>query len=86
MAKVLVTLEDNLLRRLDRNARARGMTRSAYLSQLAQRDLERQVGPGASPEARAALARLDELAARSPVGDDPTAAVRRERDRRARRS
>jgi metal-responsive CopG/Arc/MetJ family transcriptional regulator len=38
MAKVLVSLGDALLRRIDRVARARGLSRSAYLAELAERD------------------------------------------------
>jgi DNA-binding phage protein len=85
MAKVLVTLEDTLLRRIDRTVRARGLTRSAYLAQLARHDLEQAAGPGADPAVRAALADLDELFARQPAAGDATAAIRRERDRRTRR-
>ena len=85
MAKVLVTLEDTLLRQVDRSARERGLTRSAFLSQLARRELDRTAGPGADPAVHAALARLDDLFARQLTPVDPTAAIRRERDRRARR-
>jgi metal-responsive CopG/Arc/MetJ family transcriptional regulator len=81
MAKVLVSLEDALLRRIDRVARAQRMSRSAYLAQLARRDLARASGPGNSPAARRALARLDSLVASTPTGDS-TAAIRAERDAR----
>jgi Ribbon-helix-helix protein, copG family len=81
MAKVLVSLDDALLRRIDRIARSRGLSRSAYLAELAGRDAARLSGPGADPAARQALARLDELFARSPASDS-TAAVRAERDAR----
>lgn len=84
MAKVLITLEDSLLRRIDRATRERGLTRSAYMAQLAQRDLEQEVGPGADPEVHAALARLRALFARNPMPEDPTIAIRRERDERTR--
>lgn len=81
MAKVLVSLNDALLRRIDRIAKSRGLSRSAYLAQLAEQDEQRVRGPGAAPESRRALARLDQLFAQSPVGDS-TAAVRAERDAR----
>jgi hypothetical protein len=81
MAKVLVSLDDELLRRIDRIARSRGLSRSAYLAQLAQRDAARSTGPGAMPGVRRALARLDELFAVSPA-DDSTVAIRAERDAR----
>jgi len=48
MAKVLVSLNDALLRRVDRIAKARGLSRSAYLAQLAERDAARSEGPGAT--------------------------------------
>lgn len=81
MAKVLVSLNDALLRRIDRIAQSRGLSRSAYLAQLADRDAARSAGPGSTPAARRALARLDELFAHSPA-DDSTTALRAERDAR----
>jgi metal-responsive CopG/Arc/MetJ family transcriptional regulator len=36
MAKVLVSLNDTLLRRIDRIAKDRGHSRSAYLAELAE--------------------------------------------------
>ncbi len=85
MPKVLITLEDTLLRRIDRTVRKRGLTRSAYMAELAERDLARERGPGADPEVRAALARLRELFAGNPLSEDPTVTIRRERDERTRR-
>ena len=81
MAKVLVSLNDALLRQVDRLAKARGLSRSAYLAELAQRDVMRTEGPGTSRTARLALARLDALFAAAPV-EDSTAAIRAERDAR----
>jgi hypothetical protein len=81
MAKVLVSLNDALLRRIDRIAKSRGLSRSGYLARLAERDADRSGGPGAAPGVRRALARLDELFAHSPAGDS-TAAIRAERDAR----
>lgn len=79
MAKVLVSFDDALLRRIDRIAQSRGLSRSAYLAQLAEHDARRAGGPGATEEARRALGRLDQLFAQSPAGDS-TAAIRAERD------
>ena len=81
MAKVLVSLSDALLRQIDRIAQSRGLSRSAYLAQLAERDAARLSGPGATPAVRRTLADLDELFAGSPA-DESTAAIRAERDGR----
>lgn len=81
VAKVLVSLNDGLLRRVDRIAKARGLSRSAYLAQLAERDATRSEGPGATPAARRAFSRLDELFAAGP-NEDSTRAIRAERDAR----
>jgi metal-responsive CopG/Arc/MetJ family transcriptional regulator len=81
MAKVLVSLNDALLRRIDRIAKARGLSRSAYLAELAERDAARSEGPGTSRAARRALARLDELFEGGPA-EDSTLAIRSERDAR----
>ncbi len=81
MAKVLVSLEEGLLRRIDRVARASGLTRSAYLAGLADRDVARALGRGKRPAARRALARIETLVGRSPAGES-TELVRAERDAR----
>ncbi len=81
MGKVLVSFEDALLRRIDRVARSRGLTRSAYLAQLAERDAASMDGPGNNPEVRAALDELDQLFATTP-NEDSTEAVRAERQAR----
>ena len=81
MSKVLISLSDALLRRVDRIAKARGLSRSAYLAQLAERDAARWEGPGTTRTARRALFRLDELFAGGPV-EDSTIAIRAERDAR----
>lgn len=80
MAKVLVSLNDGLLRRVDRVAKARGLSRSAYLAELAEHDTTRSA-PGTTRAARRALSRLDELFAAG-AGEDSTIAIRRERDAR----
>jgi metal-responsive CopG/Arc/MetJ family transcriptional regulator len=68
MAKVLVSLNDALLRRVDRIAKARGLSRSAYLAQLAERDAARSEGPGVTRTAQRAFSRLDELFAAASTG------------------
>lgn len=78
MAKVLVSLEDRLLLRIDRIAGSRGLTRSAYLAQLAERDAAGVEGPGRGPLVRAALGELDDLFAGTP-SEDSTAAIQAER-------
>jgi DNA-binding phage protein len=82
MAKVLVSLNDVLLRRVDRIAKVRGLSRSAYLAGLAERDLARVTGPGANPSAHRALARLDQLFRENGGEQDATEAVRAQRDAR----
>jgi hypothetical protein len=81
VAKVLVSLNDALLRRIDRISKARGLSRSAYLAELAERDAARSEGPGRNPTARRALARLDDLFANAPA-EESTLAIRAERDAR----
>ena len=81
LAAVLVSLNDALLRRVDRIAKSRGLSRSAYLAELAEWGAVRSGGPGATPAARRALARLDELFAGG-APEDSTQAVRAERDAR----
>jgi metal-responsive CopG/Arc/MetJ family transcriptional regulator len=78
MRKVLVSMDDRLLRRIDRLARSRGLSRSAYLAELAERDAARAEGPGKRPEARRALRKLDRLFSETP-SEDSTAAIRSER-------
>lgn len=81
MAKVLVSLDDRLLRRIDRAASASGKSRSAYLAELAESAAAQNAGPGKTPRARAALRKLDRLFADTPAGDS-TAAIRAARDMR----
>ena len=78
MGKVLVSFDDPLLRRIDRVASSRGLTRSAYLAQLAERDAATVEGPGNNPAVHAALAQLDDLLATA-HSEDSTDAIRAER-------
>ena len=59
--RVLISIDERLLARIDDACDRRGMSRSAYLAQLANGDLAGGPGPGVQPEVRAALATLDEL-------------------------
>ncbi len=82
MAKVLVSVDDRLLARIDRAARASGLTRSAYLARLAAREVGAETGPGADRQARRAIAVLEKLFRERPAPEDATAAVRAGRDSR----
>jgi metal-responsive CopG/Arc/MetJ family transcriptional regulator len=83
MVKVLVSLDDRLLARLDRLAAERGLSRSALLAEFAARGLGELRGPGTQPEVRAALSALDRLFAEGEgPPEDSTATIRAERDAR----
>jgi DNA-binding phage protein len=62
--RVLISIDERLLERIDQACARRGMTRSAYLARLADADLSGTIGPGAEPSVRAALEALDTLLAR----------------------
>lgn len=79
--KVLVSLDGALVHRVDRVARSRGLSRSAYLAELAERDISRACGPGKLPAVRRALESLDRLFAGGEAGDS-TDAIRGVRDAR----
>ena len=77
MAKVMVSIPDGLLDRIDEAARARGTSRSGLLQVAAERELSRR-----SPEEmRAAIARGRAAMAGAP-DLDPAEAIRAERDLR----
>lgn len=82
MAKILVSIADLLLSRIDREARRLGLTRSAYLARLAERELGTVSGPGGGEPAGRALQTLDELVRARVVPEDATKAIRAERDSR----
>jgi hypothetical protein len=63
--RVLISIDERLLERIDEAADRLGMTRSAFLARSAARDLDSEVGPGADPRVRASLAALDRLMADS---------------------
>lgn len=76
MAKVMVSMPDELLARVDAEALRRGTTRSGLLQVAARRE----VGELALPKAEI-LERLDRLAAGWAEPVDTTAALRSDRDR-----
>lgn len=59
--RVLISIDERLLARVDEACARIGMKRSTYLAQLAERELHAAAGPGTTPTARAALATLDAL-------------------------
>jgi metal-responsive CopG/Arc/MetJ family transcriptional regulator len=72
MAKVMISLPDELLTRLDDHARRRGTTRSGLLRELAERELLID-----SDNRRRGIARL--LAAAGSHGGDNAQQVRKQR-------
>jgi len=61
--RVLISIDERLLARIDAACDRLGTSRSAFLAQSAARDLDGGVGPGADPSVRAALTTLDRLLA-----------------------
>lgn len=59
--RVLISIDERLLDRIDHEAARLGTSRSGYLAHLADANLLGAVGPGADPAVRSALAALDEL-------------------------
>lgn len=82
MGKVLVSIEDRLLARIDRAANESGLSRSAYLSRLAAREVDSIPGPGRDRKVRRALGRLDGLFRSRAAPEEATAAIRADRDAR----
>jgi hypothetical protein len=80
--KILVSVDDRLLARIDRAARSAGLTRSGYLARLAAKELGIERGPGAAIQARRAAVTLERLFEDRPPSEDATSAVRAERDSR----
>ena len=77
MSKVMISLPDELLRRLDREARRRSMTRSGLLAAAAQRELSRR-----DPDAVAAAILRSERRFQSAGAFEAAALVRADRDAR----
>jgi hypothetical protein len=83
MTKVLVSLDERLLQRLDSEAASRRISRSALISALVARGLGEPMGPGARPAVRENLAELDRLFSRAESPDEnSTLTIRAERDAR----
>jgi hypothetical protein len=57
--RVLISIDERLLARIDARSDLDGMSRSAYLAQLAEADLGSRIGPGADPRVHSALAAID---------------------------
>ncbi len=76
MAKVMISLPDELLERVDALAEKRSLSRSGLLQNLAERELDYL-----EDEERAEMRRLLELATR-PMGGDATKMIREDRDSR----
>lgn len=83
MAKILISLDGRLLKRIDAAARRLGLSRSGYLARLAEREVGTAEGPGREPRVRAALRALDRLFAENPTGADVATVIRRMRDERS---
>jgi metal-responsive CopG/Arc/MetJ family transcriptional regulator len=59
--RVLISIDERLLSRIDRAVARRGMTRSGYLAQLASADLESESGPGRKATSLSAMGRIGDL-------------------------
>ena len=84
MGKVLVSFDDDLVRRVDEEARAHGLSRSAFLTRAAQRELQHGKD-NTLRRRRRALKALDHLFASAPRREsagDSTAEIRAARDKR----
>lgn len=64
--RVLVSIDERLLARIDEACQRAGMSRSAFIAQSAIRDLDGGAGPGSDPGVRAALQSLDRLIGAGP--------------------
>ena len=79
MVKILVSVDDKLLARIDKAASDLGLSRSAYLSRLAAREVEASHGPGRATVTRRALRSIDKLFAANRHEGGVPEAVRQER-------
>jgi metal-responsive CopG/Arc/MetJ family transcriptional regulator len=59
--RVLISIDERLLSRIDQAVARHGLTRSGYLAQLASADLESESGPGRAPGSADALRRIGEV-------------------------
>ncbi len=74
VAKVMISMPDDLLERLDAQARANRETRSGFLRRLAERELA-----GDEDRRRAEIERLLELAT-APMGGEAVKLIREDRE------
>jgi len=74
VAKVMISMPDDLLARLDAQARASGETRSGFLRRVAERELT-----GGADQRRAEIAKLLALAT-GPKGGDAAKLIREDRE------
>jgi metal-responsive CopG/Arc/MetJ family transcriptional regulator len=80
--KILVSIDDRLLARIDKAARAAGLSRSAYLAELAARGVGAERPADERRRIQEAVRRLRRLARTHGTAEDATAAVRAARDAR----
>jgi hypothetical protein len=59
--RVLISIDERLLERIDQACARQGLSRSRYLAELAAADLTGGIGPGADPSVRESLERLEAL-------------------------
>ena len=59
--RVLISIDDRLLARIDEAAARTGTSRSRYPAQLADADLSGAIGPGADPAVRDALRAIERI-------------------------
>jgi hypothetical protein len=81
VVKILVSIDESLLARIDTEARRQGLSRSAYLSAVIAQAVGAREGPGRAAHVRRALDRLDRLFATQRTSEEATHAIRVERDR-----
>jgi metal-responsive CopG/Arc/MetJ family transcriptional regulator len=78
MAKVMISLPDHLLERVDEAAHQAGETRSRFVRDALRAKLAEGVK---TPESRRAAAdRMRAIMARYPIDEDPVTTIRRERE------
>ncbi len=59
--RVLISIDERLLERIDESVARRGLTRSGYLAQLASADLESGRGPGGEAAVASNLRQVEDL-------------------------
>jgi metal-responsive CopG/Arc/MetJ family transcriptional regulator len=59
--RVLISIDERLLARIDQAVERRGLTRSGYLAQLASADLDGQRGPATDAGVRANVQEVRDL-------------------------